>query len=724
MTRRRDERGAYLILWALLLLGMLILVAIVIDLGHVRSTRRQAQRTADLAAVAAGQELSGGDVINACKAAVKYVKTNASLSVLPETCTTDFSVTCDPTKPEFMTTTAGGFVVTVQSPVLDSEIEDPAYQPDPLTGYRVLDTDGLPCERMRVTVQEQSPALFAGVVGVTDLTARANAVVRGFIGSNPKQNAGLVVLERVGCEAIVASGGLSSVLVKGSIASDGTPRPGIIQVDTKAVAPPCSNAGGDPPAKYAVHGGTLSPSSDRPGAPSIEAEDAGGAPGRLDMYALTFDRLTTHAAYDVPGGGVRPGPTPGVIASRDVVDSVYNAPPSRRVLQLKNDSQALLISLADAVALCPLCNVVTGSDGQTYHVYPPGTPGGPDPGGLAPATLATGVAACTTNDATLIDVAASVTRLYVNCPTLDVPNVRFGGTKVVFAGRLSIGPGGMAAFPEAEEIIVGGCGGCSPPAPGTGISVAGALLINTGPLTPLEPTCKDNIDNDGDGKKDYNATPGLGDSGCQGAADWDELSCVEDRLAPPAGVTRPSRLVVATGAFNTSGASSAIIEMCQTFVLMADGGSLPSQDTTTTDPTCAGYTNTSGVFVPQPCPIPIDNGYKGSLSIFGTVDWIAPNQTSGPRDTSLALQNFEDLAVWTETSATSEIKGAGNTITGGVFFFPNALFNFSGQASQLIDLNAQFIARRLLLSGQGTLSMQPNPDDVVETPAPYFALIR
>ena len=73
---------------------------------------------------------------------------------------------------------------------------------------------------------------------------------------------------------------------------------------------------------------------------------------------------------------------------------------------------------------------------------------------------------------------------------------------------------------------------------------------------------------------------------------------------------------------------------------------------------------------------------------------------------------------------TSEIKGAGNSITGGVYFFPNATFNFSGQASQLIDLNAQFLARRLLLSGQGTLAMQPNPEDTVDTPAPFFKLIR
>jgi hypothetical protein len=716
-SSRRDERGAYLILWMLMLTALLVMVAIVIDLGGVRSSRREAQRTSDLAAIAAGHHMATGDRIGACRAAVNYVRTNTSLTSLTETCATTFAAACNPTGlPVPMTTTSGRYVFHVENPIPDSEIADPAYPSG------VLPEDGQPCERMRVRVEEVNDALFAGVIGVDNLTARSSSVVRGFIGTNPTQNAGLVVLERRGCEAIVAGGGSgqASVLVKGSIAADGSPRPGIIQVDTKALpgaSPLCRTTGGNTSAKYAVFGSQLTPSADRPNQPSIEAEAIGGVPGRIDMFALAVNPSTIHAAYDVPGNGVKPAPTPGVIASRNVVDKVYNAPQPGptpgRVSALKTASASLVASLASAVdggPCAPGCNAVQGSDGLIYPVWPPGTPGGPDVNGVAP-LVTSGVAACVDNNAVAVEVPA-VPRVFVNCAPLDRPAIRFGGERVVIRGVLRVGSNGVAAFPNASEVIVGGCGGCSG-GNTVAVNVGGTLLVNTGAATaPLQKTCKDGIDNDGDGLID------TADSGCLSADDWDERSCLQDRAAPGTG---PSRLVVNTGPIETSSAS--VVQLCQTFVLLADGASLPHQDVAAaTDLTCAGTVDISGAPVPQPCPI--DNSYKGRLSLFGTIDWIAPNQNTGERNTNLSGQHFEDLALWTETSATSEIKGAGNSITGGVYFFPNATFNFSGQASQLIDLNAQFLARRLLLSGQGTLAMQPNPEDTVDTPAPFFKLIR
>ena len=722
MTKPLNEQGAFLILWAFLLLALLTMVAIVVDLGQVRETRRQAQRTADLAAISAGEQMAGGDLINACKAAVTYIRTNASLASLSETCSTNFANPCDPTAPAFMTTSAGGYVVMIQSPVLDSEIEEPNYLPDPLTGKRVLESDGLPCERMRVSIEEENPALFAGVVGVDDVTARASAVIRGFIGTNPTQNAGLVVLERLDCEAIVASGGLASVLVKGSFSADGKARPGIIQVDTKALASPggnCSNAGGNPPAKYAVFGGTLNPAADRPGRPSVEAQAIGGVPGRLDMFALTFDRNTTHAAYDVPNAGVSPPPTPGLIASRNVVDKVFNAGSPGRITALRTSSNTLLASLATAVSACPGCNAVQGNDSLTYAVYPPGTPGGPDTAGVNPVTMTSGVPACSTNTATPIEVPSTVPRLYVNCAVLDVPAVILGSPKIVLAGELSIRSNGVAAFPNATDMVVKGCGTCTG-GNAASIDADGAFLVNTGGPIPVVPQCNDNLDNDGDLKTDFdgNGSAANVDAGCISTDDWTEKNCLADRTAP---AVPPARLVVSTGPITTS--SSAVVQMCQTFVLMADGGAFPDLTTSaTTDPTCAGDTDINGDFVPQPCPK--SNSYKGKLTIFGSIDWVAPNQNLAERDTSQPLQYFEDLAVWTESSSESEIKGSGNTITGGIFFFPNAKFSFSGQASQSIDLNAQFVSRRLEVSGQGTLTMKPNPEDTVDTPSPYFALIR
>lgn len=731
---RRDESGAFLIVWALLLVAMLTMVAIVIDLGRLRDTRRQAQRIADLAAVAAGQQMAGGDVVNACKSAVRYVNTNtADLAALPEgPCATAFAPyaggsSCDPAlAPRQMVAVGGPYTLTVRNPVPDAELEDPNYTAALGTG--TIESDGAPCERMRVTLRRTNPTLFAGVVGQSSLTTSATAVIRGFIGENPRQNAGLVVLERKNCEALLATGGLASVLVKGSIGADGKPRPGTIQVDTKALEASaggnCSNAGGNPTSKYAVYGTQLNPAADRRDQPAIEAQAIGGAPGRIDMYALTANRLNTHAAYLAPTG-VSPVPTPGVIASRRVVDKVYNAPVAGgpgRVTQLKIDSAALLSALNAAATACPLCNTVVAG-GETWHVYPPRTlPGVADPSGVLPITPPAGAGApvCSTNAATLIDVLASYPRVYVDCATLDVPNVRFSGQKVAIRGVLKIGSGRMAQFPNAASVVVGGCGGCTG-GNTKGIDADGALLVNTGPSTPLVKQCNNGTDDDSDGDTDYSATPGLGDAGCQAASDWDELSCIENRLVGSTPPTAPSRLVVMTGPIETS--SSAIVDLCQTFVLMADGNSLPYEDSSaTTDYTCTGYTNSSGVVVETPCPR--TNSYKGRIQTFGLIDWTAADQTSGPRDTNQPGQNFEDLALWTETSADSEIKGAGATITGGVFFFPNALMKFSGQASQFIDLNAQFVARRLELSGQGTLSMKPNPNDVVETPAPYFRLIR
>jgi hypothetical protein len=55
---------------------------------------------------------------------------------------------------------------------------------------------------------------------------------------------------------------------------------------------------------------------------------------------------------------------------------------------------------------------------------------------------------------------------------------------------------------------------------------------------------------------------------------------------------------------------------------------------------------------------------------------------------------------------------------------PNALFTFSGNTTISQNLNAQFVSRRLNLSGQGDLIMLPNPNDAVPIPIGNFALIR
>src|SRR5947209_2094825 len=55
--RAEGENGSFIVLWALLIVGLMTMVAIVVDLGDARATRRNDQSSADFAALAAGDNL-------------------------------------------------------------------------------------------------------------------------------------------------------------------------------------------------------------------------------------------------------------------------------------------------------------------------------------------------------------------------------------------------------------------------------------------------------------------------------------------------------------------------------------------------------------------------------------------------------------------------------------------------------------------------------------------
>ena len=84
MTRRRDERGAVAVMVALVSTFLLVLAAMVVDLGLARDTDRQSQNAADASALAAGNVLytTGGPCLaipcipQAVAAAKSYAQTN------------------------------------------------------------------------------------------------------------------------------------------------------------------------------------------------------------------------------------------------------------------------------------------------------------------------------------------------------------------------------------------------------------------------------------------------------------------------------------------------------------------------------------------------------------------------------------------------------------------------------------------------------------------------
>jgi hypothetical protein len=86
--------------------------------------------------------------------------------------------------------------------------------------------------------------------------------------------------------------------------------------------------------------------------------------------------------------------------------------------------------------------------------------------------------------------------------------------------------------------------------------------------------------------------------------------------------------------------------------------------------------------------------------------------------------NFNALAFWGESTREHSFGGQAALTVEGVFFIPNATFNFAGQSSQDNTAQSQFIVDKLTLSGQGILRLQPNADRLVSLPAWGATLIR
>jgi hypothetical protein len=186
------------------------------------------------------------------------------------------------------------------------------------------------------------------------------------------------------------------------------------------------------------------------------------------------------------------------------------------------------------------------------------------------------------------------------------------------------------------------------------------------------------------------------------------VSCTARHAAAPASVTQ---LVVTDGPLSVG--SNGTLRLCSTFVFLADGAL----------PTSAGTA-------------PSNNSYTSRIDVGAqaTVDWVAPNQTDGQLQSDDPLYDqFEDLALWTEYSGNCtpgnapRIGGQGAITATGVFFLPNACpFTIAGGgAGAVINTDAQFIARRLELTGTVALTMAPNPNNVVPTPVfEDFLLVR
>lgn len=302
--RRHDaEQGAVAVIVALLMTALMLIAALVVDLGYIRHRSMGDQTAADLAALAAGTNLAAGRPALACTDAIRSLQTNiAGLSdidagsfcvPMPATACADSATTSTSAS-----ATTHGYTITVHYPVPDSDIIDPHFG----AGLK----DGTPCQRMRVLVTSTEPAFFGVVAGRTSYTITRAATVRATYNSDTKIPA-LWLLDPFGCTSLAVSGG-SRLTVGTSTA------PGIAVVDSDG-----STCTGSQSTVSSTGSGTIT-----------EAVPTSGTErGTIGLFALPrlavscTDRACSPS--DVSAGRLLPQPSPlGARVTRLPADWRYN----------------------------------------------------------------------------------------------------------------------------------------------------------------------------------------------------------------------------------------------------------------------------------------------------------------------------------------------------------------------------------------------------------------
>jgi len=312
--RGGDESGFVLVFFALLMVSMMGVAAIVVDLGQQRASRRVAQEVADLSALGGGKSLTNGNVGQACADAITYLNANVkdlSPKITASTfCTqpgNDVTATnctvSGGTVQAKPTTTVGRYTVTLLYPVLDSDIADSHYSG---AGKR----DGTACQRMGVKFAVTDATYFGRIFGASTVQTSRTAVVKM---SNPRGSRipALWLLDPYGCTDLSISGGAQLVL---GDTTTSPPIAGVATIDSDGTG--CSS-----------NQDTISSSGSGSYVDAVPL--TGTNTGLISLYALPDEATTCVGTAcnqaDVDGGRIAPQPVPAPQrATRSPVDWMYN----------------------------------------------------------------------------------------------------------------------------------------------------------------------------------------------------------------------------------------------------------------------------------------------------------------------------------------------------------------------------------------------------------------
>lgn len=204
-----DERGAFMVLYALLVVAVITMAAVVVDLAAMRQDKRLSRAVADAASTAGAARLIGasGSPLAACNEAWNYAARNLGVNTPPASpCAPTFTTSvCTTGAARTVSGTIAGRTVTITNPVPDTS----PYMRADLSGGGIDQPagsgDDVPCSRVAVHIEHTRPAFFGGVAGAFEHTTRIHSVARGTTAIGSDFNIPvLVVLNRHDCSVIDA----------------------------------------------------------------------------------------------------------------------------------------------------------------------------------------------------------------------------------------------------------------------------------------------------------------------------------------------------------------------------------------------------------------------------------------------------------------------------------------------------------------------------------------
>lgn len=446
MTSSRRDEGAVLILVALSMTALLLVVALVVDLGATRSDRRGGQSAVDASVASATQDFAKNeDIVEACETAFDYLRVNLDTpNFVGDDCATALAGACNPASERSVRRTSGQFTATFTHPVIDgSSLMEPSTVGS-VALPSAADEAGAPCERVGLRLTTSGEAFFGGVAGQDTRSSTVSAVGRADFGNTVLRALNLLVLERHDCDAMTVGGNNTRLVVASPEDDSTTPTvdesdfPGILAVDSDARDCTGSND------TLEVNGNGAQIIAEGPCADPAAPVDSCG---QIDVFATLTDPScspTTDAnqfACDEGQGSISPDAGQSIaIYGRAPADHRYNCKPSYGTDWQGNPEPW---AAEQPIGPCAAANDPLTTD----HVD----------------QLRRFVANSAASTFTVIDDCNPSSQVigagnyYVDCPTYRVnsgSNVEFAGGNVVFAGRVEV--------QNSSSLTLHACAGTSP----------------------------------------------------------------------------------------------------------------------------------------------------------------------------------------------------------------------------------------------------------------------